>query len=188
MDKFRTRIEQDTADGYDVLGDRAGQFYTGEKAANYGFPWDVKLPVNDENVATFAPPADAVYVSKVYGFSHSGMSISLTPFTDKWDSAQIGFYVIEKDQAKFWLGDSYTEEELAAKAEAEISVVDSVLRGEVYCVILEKSVDCGTAGHENTWEVEESLGGIIGYDQAEAEADAMIRYKKGIVDYEGERV
>lgn len=178
MDKFRTRIEQDQADGYDLFGDRAGQFYTGEKAADYGFPWDVKLVVNDENVATFAPPADAVYVHKVYGFSHSGMSISLAPFTDKWDSAQIGFYVIEKDQAKFWLGDTYTEEELAAKAESEISVVDSVLRGEVYCVILEKSVSCGVDSHENTWEVVESLGGIIGYDQAGAEAGAMIQYNK----------
>lgn len=178
MDKFRTRIEQDQSDGYDVFGDRAGRFYTGEKAANYGFPCDVKLVVNDENVATFTPPADAVYVHKVYGFSHSGMSISLAPFTDKWDSAQIGFYVIEKDQAKFWLGDTYTEEELAAKAESEISVVDSVLRGEVYCVILEKSVSCGVHSHDNTWEVVESLGGIIGYDQADAEADAMLQYNK----------
>jgi hypothetical protein len=32
------------------------------------------------------------------------------------------------------------------------------------------------------------LGGIIGYDQAEAEADAMIRYKQGIVEYQGEPV
>jgi hypothetical protein len=104
------------------------------------------------------------------------MSISLAPFTDKWDSAQIGFYVIEREQAKFWLGDSYTEEELAAKAESEISVVDSVLRGDVYYVVLEKSVDCGVEGHTDTWEIVDSLGGIIGYDQAEAEADAMLRY------------
>jgi hypothetical protein len=188
MDKFRTRIEQDQSDGYDVFGDLIGQFYTGEKAANYGFPCDVKLVVDDENTATFTPPTEAVYVHKVYGYSHSGMSISLEPFADKWDSAQIGFYVVEGSQAKFWLGDRYSEADLEKAVESSISTVDSVLRGEVYCVILEKSVDCGTAGHENTWEVVESLGGIIGYDQAEAEADAMIRYKKGIVDYQGEPV
>ena len=176
MDKFRTRIEQDESDGYDVFGDRAGQFYTGEKAANYGFPYDVKLPVDDENVATFTPPADAVYVRPVYGFSHSGMRISLTPFSDPWDSAQIGFYVIEKDQAKFWLGDSYDEDALEAMAKSEIETVDSVLRGDVWYVVLEKQQDCGVDAHDDSWEVVESLGGIIGYDEAEAEAGAMLQY------------
>jgi hypothetical protein len=178
MDKFRTRIEQEQGDGFDVYGDLIGQFWTGEKAANYGFPCDVKLPVDDENTATFTPPADAVYVHKVYGFSHSGMSISLTPFMDKWDSAQIGFYVVEKDQAKFWLGSTYSEADLEKAVESSISTVDAVLRGDVYYVVLEKQVDCGIESHENTWEVVESLGGIIGYDQAEAEADAMLQYNK----------
>jgi hypothetical protein len=188
MDKYRTRIEQDTADGFDVFGDRMGRFYTGEKAANYGFPWDEKLPVDETNTATFTPPDGAVFVAKVYGFSHSGMSISLSPFGDKWDSAQIGFYVVEKEEAKFWFGDEYSDDEIRHRVESEIDTVAAVLRGEVYCVILEKSVDCGVHSHDNTWEVVESLGGIIGYDQAEAEADAMIRYKKGIVDYQGEPV
>ena len=186
MDKFRTRIEQDQSDGYDVHGDLIGQFYTGEKAANYGFPCDVKLVVDDENVATFTPPTEAVYVHKVYGYSHSGMSISLAPFTDKWDSAQIGFYVVEKDQAMFWLGTDYSEADLEKAVESSISTVDAVLRGEVYCVILEKLAECDNPSHADSWEVVESLGGIIGYDQAEAEADAMIRYKRGIVDYQGE--
>lgn len=188
MEKYRTRIEQDTADGFDVFGDRMGRFYTGEKAANHGFPWDEKLPVDDENVVRFTPPEDAVFVAKVYGFSHSGMRISLAPFGDKWDSAQIGFYVVEKQEAKFWYGDEYSDDEIRHRVESEIDTVDSVLRGEVYCVILEKLSECDNPSHADSWEVVESLGGIIGYDQAEAEADAMIRYKKGIVEYQGEPV
>jgi len=178
MDKYRTRIEQDQGDGYDVYGDLIGQFYTGERAANYGFPCDVKLPVGDDNVVSFTPPTEAVYVHKVYGYSHSGMSISLEPFTDKWDSAQIGFYVVEKDQAKFWLGDNYSEADLESAVESSISTVDAVLRGDVYYVVLEKQVDCGIESHENTWEIVESVGGIIGHDRAEAEAEAMLQYNK----------
>jgi hypothetical protein len=181
MEKFRTRIEQDTADGYDVLGDRMGLFYTGEKAANHGFPYDVKLPADADNVVAFTPPADAVFVAKVYGFSHSGMRISLAPFGDKWDSAQIGFYVVEKTEAKFWFGDEYSDDEVRHKVESEIDSVDAVLRGDVHYVVLEKLVECDVHSHSDSWEVVESLGGIIGYEQAEAEADAMLRYQEARV-------
>ena len=86
----------------------------------------------------------------------------------------------------FWLGTDYSEADLEKAVESSISTVDAVLRGEVYCVILEKLAECDNPSHADSWEVVESLGGIIGYDQAEAEADAMIRYKRGIVDYQGE--
>lgn len=181
MEKFRTRIEQDTADGFDVLGDRIGRFYTGEKAANYGFPCDEKLPVDDENVVRFTPPEDAVFVAKVYGFSHSGMRISLAPFGDKWDSAQIGFYVVEKQEAKFWYGDEYSDDEIRHRVESEIDSVDAVLRGDVHYVVLEKLVSCDVPGHAESWEFVDSLGGIIGYEHAEAEADAMLRYQEAHV-------
>lgn len=171
MEKFRTLIEQDETDSFN-LGDQMGHFYTGERAANYGFPCDVKIPVNEDNIAEFVPPADAVLVLPVYGLSHSGMSISLTPFSDKWDSAQIGFYVVGKEQAEFWFGDNFEVSDVRARVEREVGVVDSVLRGEVYTVILEKRID------ENDWETVESLGGIVGYDQAEAESAQMLRYKQ----------
>lgn len=181
MEKFRTRIEQDTADGFDVLGDRIGRFYTGEKAANYGFPCDEKLPADDENVVRFTPPEDAVFVAKVYGYSHSGMRISLAPFGDKWDSAQIGFYVVEKQEAKFWYGDEYSDDEIRHKVESEIDSVDAVLRGDVHYVVLEKLVSCDVPGHAESWEMVDSLGGIIGYEHAEAEADALLRYQEARV-------
>ena len=171
MEKFRTLIEQDETDPVN-LGDQMGHFYTGERAANYGFPFDYKIPVNEDNIAEFVPPENAVLALPVYGLSHSGMSISLTPFGDKWDSAQIGFYVVEKEQAKFWFGENFEVSDVRARVDYEIGLADSVLRGEVYTVILEKRID------ESDWQTVESLSGIIGYDQAEAESAQMLRYKQ----------
>lgn len=171
MEVFRTLIEKDETNPIN-LGEKLGLFYTGEHSADYGFPCDVKIPVDEENIAKFVAPKNSLLVLPVYGLVNSEMRISLTKFSNECNSNQIGYYVVSKNQAQLWLGQDCSNDEILHKVNWEIRETDSVLRGEVYKVILERRID----GED--WQTIESVGGIIGYDQAEAESAQMLRYKQ----------
>lgn len=169
---YRARIEYDEGFDADMMGDRAGKFYIGKKAADYGFPHDVVLHPNSDGVIEF-DPSEFEFCAQVYGLSHSGLSISLGSFSDPWDSGMIGYYAIDKHCAEEWFGKDYKQAQLEAQAEAEVKEWDSVLRGDVYYVVIEKKSDCGAKGHPD-WELAESCGGFIGYKYAVAEAESML--------------
>ena len=170
--QYRARIEYDEGFELDMLGDRVGKFYTGKRAADYGFPNDVVLYPDSDGTTKF--DADEFeFAAPVYGLSHSGMSVSLGSFGDPWDSAQIGYYAIDRHCAEQWFGSDYTEEQLRQAAEAEVAEMDKVLRGEVFYVVVEKQNDCDSCGNED-WEIAESCGGFVGYTHARTEAESML--------------
>jgi len=85
--------------------------------------------------------ADLV-VLKVYVYQHSGTTISVTPFSCKWDSGQLGYIVAHKPAGK---GD--TVEGIEATLKSEIELFDQYISGEIYWYSIEyegKEVDsCG---------------------------------------------
>jgi len=170
--QYRARIEYEEGYDLDMMGDRMGKFYTGKKAADHGFPSDVVLHENSDGITQF-DSSEFLYCSPVYGFSHSGLAISLTPFSDPWDSAQIGYYAVSNSEAEAWFGKDYVRAQAEAQAEAEVAEINEVLRGHVYYVVIEKQSDCGAASHPD-WELAESCGGFIGYKYALAEAESML--------------
>lgn len=170
--EYRARIEFDEGFELDMLGDRMGKFYTGKKAANYGFPADVVLYPNEDGITEFEPK-DFVYCAAVYGYSHSGMSISLSGFSDKWDSGMIGFYAVGASEAEAWFGKDYTQEQVEAAAAAEVKEMDLVLRGQVFYVVVEKKEPCGVPSHDE-YQLADSCGGFVGFDHAYSEAESML--------------
>ncbi len=80
-------------------------------------------------------------VLPVYMLDHSGIAISTSPFSNKWDSGVAGWaYVSHEDIAKEY-GDVSTEniEKARAVIEGEIETYDQYLRGECYGFILYKN-------------------------------------------------
>ena len=86
----------------------------------------------------------------VYMYNHSGICISTTPFSCKWDSGQIGYI--------------YSREDTDDILKADIGLYSSYLEGDVYCYdILDADND-----------VVDSCCGIYGYEEAEKEAKSCI--------------
>lgn len=76
----------------------------------------------------------AVIVKPVYMYEHSGIAISLTPFSCRWDSGQLGFICILKEDIKTEYG-KVTKQTLK-KAEkvlsGEFETYKNYVEGEVY--------------------------------------------------------
>jgi len=72
----------------------------------------------------------------LYLYDHSGITISTTPFSCKWDSGQIGFVFISKDKVKNEYGvKRVTKKEIEKVTKvllAELETYDLYMRGEVY--------------------------------------------------------
>ena len=94
----------------------------------------------------------------LYLYDHSGITISTTPFSCKWDSGQIGFVFISKDKVKNNYGVKRVTKKEIEKATknilAEVETYDLYLRGEVYGY---------TLINENG-EIEDSCWGFFGSD------------------------
>jgi hypothetical protein len=71
-------------------------------------------------------------IMPVYMYDHSGITISTKPFSCRWDSGQVGWVVITKDNAdKMGIVDRSLPE-LEKVIEAEIDRYDHYLTGQVY--------------------------------------------------------
>lgn len=80
-----------------------------------------------------------LYVLPVYGYEHSGFSISLNnsyPFNDRWDGGLAGFIFLErKDIENVDL--EFTKKEIYNIAELEVKTYNQYLNNEVYGYIIE---------------------------------------------------
>lgn len=72
----------------------------------------------------------------IYFYNHSGVSISTTKFTSKWDSSQIGFiFVVKKDVDKWFEWEEITEEKRNKLKDIlleEVEMYNKYLSGNVY--------------------------------------------------------
>jgi len=75
-------------------------------------------------------------VLPLYLYDHSGITISLTPFSCPWDSGQVGFVIIRRAKmlqefsAKRFT--TFLKKRALDIAEAEVQTYDQFLRGEIY--------------------------------------------------------
>lgn len=72
----------------------------------------------------------------VYLYSHSGDTVNTTGFSCPWDSGQIGFAYVTREQAREWYGwkriTKKREQQILEALEGEVKVFDQFIRGEVY--------------------------------------------------------
>lgn len=74
--------------------------------------------------------------ARVYGYSHGGKTISLSPFSCQWDSGLIGYAIVSKEKAREWCGiKRLSKKKIGAifkDLEEEIKEHDHILQGNVW--------------------------------------------------------
>lgn len=108
----------------------------------------------------------------LYLFDHSGITISLTPFSCPWDSGQVGWVMLEpEDVKKEFFVKRLTKncwKQAEKRIEYEVSTFDDYLRGNVY----------GYKIFEPDGEEYDSCWGFVGDWE-----DYMLEECKEIIDY-----
>jgi len=86
-----------------------------------------KAIIKEENPAVILP---------LYLYDHSGISISTSPFSCRWDSGQIGFVLVSKKQVVEEFGgvrvSSKKRVKIESIIEAEVKTYTQYVEGEVY--------------------------------------------------------
>ncbi len=136
------------------------------KQDNYSSWEELKKDIEDrEDVAIILP---------LYLYDHSGITISTSSFSCRWDSGQIGWVFITKKAARENFNIQRIGKKIREKLEknilAEVEEYDQYLQGNIYGYLLEELKkttclypDCKEE-HEDTWKDIDSCWGFMGYD------------------------
>ena len=85
----------------------------------------------------------------LYLYDHSGITMSIKPFSCKWDSGQVGFIYVTPEMIKKEFNITEITEEIIEKVynilDSEVKIYDQYLTGEVYGF----SLDCINYGKLN---------------------------------------
>lgn len=103
----------------------------------------------------------------LYLFDHSGITISCEPFSCSWDSGQVGYIYVTRDDVIEEYGE-WNDETIAKAREvlqAEIQVYDMYIRGDVWMYRIEAN------GEEL-----ECLGGYLGEEFARECGDESLQW------------
>lgn len=130
------------------------------------------------------------YIAKpVYFYDHSGIVLSLTPFSDRWDSGVLGLIYITKEQAKKEFVDlSGLEliERIESVMQGEIELYSSYLNGNCYQGVskVQKVTEIDGETFYSKQEVEDSIGGIYSEDSDGILSDVLGNLGMTEDDYE----
>ena len=135
------------------LGELVGTFYHWHQRRNLGVIMDggANFPVNDEDIALKLA---------VYLYEHGDISFSLSPFNDRFDSGQVGWYVVtHADVQRIW--GTTSKEVIRSAVEAELTELANYCNGNVWGYVIKKKTECSSCKHVD-WEDEDSCWGFIG--------------------------
>lgn len=109
----------------------------------------------------------------LYLYDHSGITISTSPFSCRWDSGQVGFIYIDaetgrKEWGRFW------RKKATAMLEAEVEEYDQYLTGDVHGYIIEEFFVDEDGEEEIVDENYDSCWGYYGYEYCESEAKSIV--------------
>lgn len=108
--------------------------------------------------------SEILALSPLYLMDHSGLSVSVDPFSCRWDSGQVGWVVITRARAEE-LGFT-ADSEWTSILKAEVEQYNRYLRGEVYGFVV-----LGLDG-----DVLDSCGGFFDLEDCEASAKAAAEH------------
>ena len=122
---------------------------------------------------------DAATVLPIYMYDHSGITISVTPFSCPWDSGQVEFIYISKEKARKEYGWKKLTKDRLAKLEeyltSEVDTYDKYLTGDIY--------GYNILNPDGTETDEGMVGGYFGYDH---EVSGLLVDARSKIDYEVE--
>ena len=116
---------------------------------NYSEPEEFRQEFNDKNAI----------ILPLYLYDHSGITMNTTGFSCGWDSGQVGFIFVSKEDVRKEYGVKRISPKLKARVieylKKEVEIYDNYITGEVYRVVVEKE-------NEGEMEEVESCGGFYG--------------------------
>ena len=79
---------------------------------------------------------DRFIAKRIYLYEHSGLAVSTSPFSNKWDSGQVGYIYITKEKVR----DNYNVKKVGKKVkelvlenlEAQVEVLNHYVSGDVF--------------------------------------------------------
>ena len=124
---------------------------------------------------------DACVILPLYLYDHSGITISTTPFNDRWDSGQVGWiYATRKDVIDWKLATknitASVKDTVNKILESEVKTYDKYITGEVYKYFVYKIETC-SLGDEHLSFVD-SCGGYYDIEDCKIEATDYINSVK----------
>ena len=130
------------------------------KHSGYGDAHDLHQDHNsfEDHQAFVAKQLDAAWITPVYAYIHSGMTISTEPFSCPWDSGKLGWVVLTREKIRSEYGVKRITQKTLDKAikvaVTEIETLDQYISGDVYGFTIED---------ENGDHID-SCGGFYGSD------------------------
>ena len=124
-----------------------------------------------------------VFIKPVYAYIHGGMTISLKPFNCRWDSGQLGWVVVTKEDLRRTYGVKYVTQkflkektkDIESSIEAEIKLLNQYIAGDTYYF---------TVTEKSTGEIVDSYGGYYGFDiKAMAECVEIDEVREAIKEH-----
>ena len=110
-------------------------------------------------------------VLPLYMYDHSGITISLTPFSCRWDSGQVGFVQVPRKKFVEEFGKKNFTPKLKAKAlelaKSEAETLDKYLTGQVFGYVIDEDGD-SCWGYYSIEDALEEAKNIIDYMVNEA--------------------
>ena len=86
--------------------DNVGQFVAPDRDSCLPDEYDAGIDFNcrEDDEKRLDSNPDIVAWLPVYAYDHSGIALSCTPFSCRWDSGQVGYIVVTRDQLrKSWI-------------------------------------------------------------------------------------
>lgn len=120
--------------------------------------------MNDHKVLAIKP---------LYMYDHSGITISTSPFSCRWDSGQIGWVFITLERLKSIIGENESIK-LNEFIDSDVETYDNYLTGEVYQYTIYEIETC-SLGHEHK-SIVESCGGFFDEEDCENEGKSVLQH------------
>lgn len=138
------------------------------------YPETATMDLTDEQLERCETVAhEKNIILPLYLYDHSGITMNTTGFSCPWDSGQVGWIYVSKEEIRRDFNvsrvSSKLEERIRNILDGEVETYDQFLRGEVYCYSIEKggnNVDscCGFYGNHNDSGLRENVIAAIEYD------------------------
>ena len=117
-----------------------------------------------------------LFTKPLYAYVHGGVKLSTSPFVDPFDSGQVGWVGIAKENALVEGLTAEDHEKMEQHVKAFIDDWNTYLAGDVWNVLIESTED---GVH---FDFVDSVGGCMGWKSAEEDAESMIADHKNKIE------
>lgn len=166
--KYKIKIEQDECpENPRIEWDNLGTMVCWHSRYTLG---DKHSFENPQEAREHFKATKAIYLP-LYLYDHSGITISCSPFSCSWDSGQIGFIYIEREDLLRNFSKKRMSKSLIEKAnkilQSEVTTYDQYLTGDIWNYTIE----------DNEGNSIDSCCGFYGREYAEQEAQSMVDWQ-----------